>query len=466
MTDTKPCSFDRTVGYRATIGEHDDDCTDPTGHRGCLPCTHGHCCICNRTHTNDQHPLTCPECVGSVREDLVEIQDLCRQLRRQAAQASNDGRPWAAAPIPGGAAMVMMGPSVDPQQVRVNRDHDKHHRKRDLVPPLGVLAHWEDTWAAWLGQTRDGNTSIARAAGYLDRQLTLLAQQTRTWRDGVIVHPPEFPEFARALSTLRVHLEQVLHDESADEHGVDCFECGHQLVRRIRDPKRCHHHTAAREALKGRLLARVDAAAWLQVLTSYRIPSWPEERDAARIPSPEMVAAARRPCDRCDQGGIEDPRPGISWECPSCRKRYTPGEYATAVRRDLLDRNDGDGWTDINLAADAASTLVGYPITALVVRRWMDRNKISACCLWEVDHLVKPCTDPVWHSTCRIASKMHGTRLVFWPDVADEAVASKERARLAAIARVEKALRDAEKAAEEEAAEERLTAEVKEVQAS
>lgn len=469
MTDhPKPCAFDRNVGYRATIGEHDDDCTDPGAHRGCQPCNLGHCGICGRAHTNDQHPRTCPECVGSVREDITEIQELVRALPHQARDASNDGRPWAAARIPGAAAMVMMGPSIDPQLVRWSKEHDKIHLKGDLVPPLGVLAHWEDVWANWLGQPRDGNTSVTRAAGYLDRQLTLIAQQTMRLTDGGVSQPPEFPEFAHALGTLRAQLENLLHDEATNERGVDCFECGTQLQRRIRDPKTCRHRTDARDALARRMRDRPEALHHLARVRAgdfgERLPTR-SELNAARIASPADVAAARLPCDRCDQGGIEDPRPGISWECPTCRKRYTPGEYATAVRRDLLDREDGDGWTDINLAADAASTLTGQLVPPVNVRRWMDRGKVSGCCVWTYQH-VGPCLDETWHTGCRLLSHDWGQRLVFWPDVADEAIAAVERAKAAVVARFEKQVRDEEKRLAEEAKVAEAAAAIAEVQAS
>lgn len=455
MTDPKPCVYDRNLGYRATIGEHDDDCTDPGAHRGCNPCLIGHCIVCNRTHTTSDHPNTCPDCVGSVREDLTEVTELYRQLPDQAREASNDGRPWAGARIPGAAAMVAMGPSVDPQLVRVNREHHLVHLKGDMIPPLAVLAHWEETWAAWLGHDRSGRTTITRSAGYLDRALSAIAQQTPSFRDGLVVAPPEFGEFSKAIGTLRADLERLVHNEQVGEHGVDCFECGAQLTRRIRDPKRCHHKTPARTALADHLRERPDAQLLLAKLRVAGEQPTRAQVNAARLPSPVMVAAARMPCDRCDQGGIEDPRPGISWECPACRKRYTPGEYATAVRRDLLDREDGDGWTEIGLAADAATTLVGHTITALLVRRWMDRNKIGACCVWSYDHAGE-CRDAVWHWDCWLIPKPDGKRLVYWPDIADEAVASVERARVAAIARDEKReaelAEEAAKAAAEEAA--------------
>lgn len=423
MSKPKPCRYERTLGYRATKGEHADDCTDPTGHHGCLECLHRHCAVCGRAHTDDQHPQTCASCVGSMREDLAEIAELCRGLRRQAVDA--EGLSWASARIPGATAMVLMGPSVDPDDIRrtsavAAAEHVKTHRRGDPIPPLTVLARWEEVWAGWFGQTR-ARTSITRAVAYLDEHLTRLAQTSPGWVDGILVTPPEFTEFARDIGRLRAQLERVLHDESDDEGGISCFECGHQLVRRIRDPRRCRHKTPARVALAERLRERQDPAAWLDMLRSYGLPAWPDEIEAARLPSPIEVAAARLPCERCDQGGLADPTPGVSWECPSCRMRYTPGEYANAVRRDLADRKliTGEeveissvhayGWTNVTLAAAAASTLVGYPVSTNTLRAWMEREKVSWCCAWTPGQFI-------------------GQRLVFWPDVAEQAAKASERA--------------------------------------
>lgn len=439
MTKTKPCRYERSLGYRATKGEHEDDCRDPAGHRGCVQCLEPHCSVCGRKHLDDQHPLTCPDCVGAVREDLGEIAELCRGLRRQAVDA--EGLAWASARIPGATAMVLMGPSVDPYR---RGRAERYREPGDPLPPLTILARWEEVWAGWLGQKRD-RTSITRAVGYLDQHLTRIAQAQATWAGDTAVIPPEFREFARDIGKLRAQLEHVLHDESDDDQGIACFECSHQLVRRIRDPKRCRHKTPARQALAARLRDRQDPAAWLKVLASYGLPAWDHEIAAARLPTPVEVAAARLPCDRCDQGGLTDPRPGISWECPSCRMAYTPGEYANAVRRDLADRKliAGDqvqvpslqayGWTDITLAADAASTLVGYPVFATTVRKWAQREKVAWCCAWSYEQMPDG----------SLVSRPSGQRLVFWPDVADEATAAVERARRAAEARLRRAEREA-----------------------
>jgi hypothetical protein len=465
MTKPKPCRYERSLGYRAVKGEHDDGCTDPTGHRGCVQCTLGHCGVCGRKHLEDQHPATCPDCVGSVREDLTEIAELCRGLRRQAVDA--EGLSWASARIPGATAMVAMAPTVQVDQVRVTRTYAKDHRPSDMVPPLAVLARWQDLWAGWLGVTpttvavreqqaradwlgveAGDRASITRTIGFLDRNLTLIAQTTTSWVDGVLVSPPEFTEFARDIGKLRAQLERRAARRVRRRGG--------DLVLRVRPPAGASDpgpeavpaQDAGADGARSAVARSAGPAAWLQVLRSYGLPAWPDELEAARLPSPVEVAAARLPCDRCDQGGLADPTPGISWECPSCRMRYTPGEYANAVRRDLADRKliAGDlvevsslqsyGWTDITLAADAASTLVGHPVFATTVRKWAQREKVAWCCAWSYEKLPDG----------ELVSLPTGQRLVFWPDVADEANKAVARAVAAAAARARKAVRDAAKA--------------------
>lgn len=445
--DPKPCSYVKTLGYRATKAEHLDDCTDEHTCKGCLPCINGHCSVCSREHTTHQHPNTCPSCVGAVREDLTEIQDLCRQLRGQAMDA--EGLSWASARIPGHVAMIAMSPSIDADQLIWANDLKDYHHPRDMVPPLAVLAHWSDIWAGWFGKVRSGRTSVGVEASYLDSQLTQISQLTPKLRGNQLVSPPDFAEFSRDLGGLRANLERILHDEEEGDQGVNCFECGTRLVRRMRDRKTCRHKTPARAALAAHLRRRPDAIAELEALKGGTVADRTRLQREAALPSPVMIAAARMPCDACDQGGVEDPSPGISWECPSCRKKYTPGEYATAVRRDLADQAyiaqgspteapplQSYGWTDMVLAADAASTLVGYPVYVTTVRTWQARMDVTGCCEWTYQETPDG----------QLLSNLVGKKLVYWPDVAEAAVAAQERARLAAIARREKAVRDAARA--------------------
>lgn len=434
MTETrrpKPCHYDRTLGHRIITREHRDDCTNPGDHPGCAPCTAHHCVICTRRHLDNDHPLTCTECVGQVRDDLNEILWLCRHLRWQAARAGRDGRLAAAAPIPGGDAMVVLARAgAIYEDMRVARGYttdemDKDHHARDVVPALIPLAAWDTRIREHYGHrtaTRAKHRdhylrehygqdvpvlpTISGIVDYLRDRLTNLAQDTTGGVDWL--------GFTRDMAALRRQLEGVMHDEREPERGVSCFECGDHLVRRFGKPNPCAHRTPARARLDQ---IQADAAAArdrLAVLATYPElgpPTYADQRAARRIPSAAEESAARVPCSACtNQGGIEDPSVGQSWECQGCRKKYTPGEYGHAVRRDLLEGGpDGDGWTHIGMAAEAASTQTGILFPANTVRRWMDRGKVGAMCRWT------PGT--TW-----------GLRLVFWPDVAEEAARAVTRA--------------------------------------
>ena len=381
------CRFDRVLAMRVVPG-HRDDCSDPAAHRSCAPCTAPHCVVCARSHTTNATPATCPTCIGLIREDLTAIDQAYADLAHEATDAARDGRLAAAAPIPGGTATILRGPTVPAGDLRTGRgylpahiaeDHpvDRHGRPVDPLPPLAVLAWWEDTYRAYLHLADRTHATVTNATAFFAQHLTRIAQD---------LTGPDWVAFTRELRALRAMLEHALHDEQTPEHGVECFECGDQLVRRFRDPARCTHHTPARREL----------ARWLRL-------GYPE------AVSRGLVRAARRPCGRCDQGGIRNPSVGLSWECPGCRREYSAGEYATAVRRDLLENGAaGDGWTHVAMAAEAASTLTGGLVLAGTVRKWMDRGRVASCCAWE-------------------PGQSWGVRLVFWPDVADAAVESTSR---------------------------------------
>jgi hypothetical protein len=438
MTEHRPpaCHYDRALGERVTR-EHRDDCTNPDTHRGCKPCTAPHCAVCGHEHLSNDHPLTCPTCLGKVRDDLTTIASAYAELADEALEAGADGRLVAAAPIPGGNAAVLTGPSVQLDQMRTGslagiKTLTKDHRPEDHIPPLAILAQWEDLWRAWLDHPRTADlrgrrahrqaalppaprATVAGAVAYLTGQLGYMAQHAGP---GV----PDWAAFTRQIRTLRSRLEHTLHDEQQPERGVECFDCGDRLVRRFRGRRTCKHRTPARRHLQ-QILTNRDAAlvrlAALEVALNDPDPSKRPTplkvqvaRNAAALPTPVELAAARRPCDACSQGGIDDPGAGLSWECPGCRKEYSPGEYATAVRRDLAENGaDGDGWTHMTMAAEAATTSTGVLVPAATVRLWVHRGKV--------------------------ASKLneHGSRLVYWPDVFDQANQAVARAHKAAVER-------------------------------
>lgn len=421
MTETqKPprCHFDRALGERVT-SRHRDDCPSlidqgdcPAAGRGCAPCTAPHCNICSREHATNDEPDTCAECIGKVRGDLTELGRDYADLAIEAIAGGSDGQLVAAAPIPGGTAQVLQGPMVRFDQLRTYRGYGpaqmaEIHHHNDPIPPLAVLAQWEDMWRAWFGHPRAPRATVAGAIRYLGEQLDVMA-------NGQGGKGPDFLAFTKQIRTLRAGLERALHDEQEPERGVECFECGDRLVRRFRDPKRCRHKTQARVELQRALVRQRDGQDWMRIV----LRSYPEldvmEHDlaAARGPSASLVAAARRPCAKCQdrQGGLDDPRAGRSWECPGCRKEYDVGEYVTAVRRDLIE---GDGWAQVTAAAQAATDLVGMVVPDSMVRKWAKRLTVASACAWR---------GPVKGQVQRSPQ-----RLVFWPDVADEANAAVAR---------------------------------------
>jgi hypothetical protein len=416
MTETRrppACHFDRALGMRV-ITKHRDDCpsrlTDdgecPADARGCAPCTAAHCLICSREHATNDRPDTCAECIGHVREDLTQLAADYQALAVEAIAGGGDGRLVAAAPIPGGNAAVLHGPMVRLDQLRTGRGYttedmaEIHHRK-DPVPPLAVLAQWEDMWRAWFGHARGGRATVAGAVRYLCEQLDHMA-------NGQGGKGPDWLAFTKQVRTLRAGLERALHDEQEPERGVECFECGDRLVRRFRDPKRCRHSTPARVELQRALVRQLGGQDWLRIVGSYpEVHVMEGDLAAARGPSAALVAAARRPCAKCveRQGGLDDPRAGRSWECPGCRKQYDVGEYVTAVRRDLIE---GEGWTHAGAAAAAATDVVGMVVTDTLVRKWAERLQVRSVCAWSLD----PKTG---------LGRRSPQRLVFWPDVAEKA---------------------------------------------
>ncbi|KRF00958.1 hypothetical protein ASG88_11200 [Nocardioides sp. Soil777] len=160
---------------------------------------------------------------------------------------------------------------------------DDHH-KRDPLPPLAVLAQWEDLYRQWAGHTPGRTTAtLHRAITYLSDQLSHIAQDG----DG-----PDYLAFTRQTRDIRVRLERALHNEQDPERGVECFECGDTLERRWRDPARCTHDTPAR--LELRRGARLGYPQALTTATSATptSPAVPATRAASRTPRPASRGSA------------------------------------------------------------------------------------------------------------------------------------------------------------------------------
>jgi hypothetical protein len=374
--------------------------------------------VCGREHTTNDQPVTCPTCEGKIRDDLETIPHANTALAIEALDGGSGGRLVAAAPIPGGTAQVLIGPSVRLDLLRtgsligVKTLAEDHHRK-DPIPPLAVLAQWDSIWRRYLDHRGPvgGRPTVSGCCAYLTTQLGYMAQQSGPGSPTSGSSPTRCAASAPASSTRCTTSGNPSAAWSASSAATS-WSAGSATTAAAGTTPR--HATSCGP---GSLAARVPR-------TSCECSHLPRGRRTtarrAQGRGPAGVAPRRcaPPCERCaaSPGGIDNPDPGQSWECPGCRKEYSVGEYANAVRRDLLENGvDGDGWTHIGMAAEAATTMTGYMIPAGTVRKWCDRGKVAS----------------------KLSST--GVRLVYWPDVADEATAAVARHLAAAEERRRKA---------------------------
>lgn len=221
------CKWNGLARARVLPGRHEPDCTGGEQCRGCQPCEESHCCVCSRNHAD----VTCPECLASSRDDLHVIAQLCDALPAETIHRGVNSE-----------AAMLWGPTADPEAWRnramsamVGRldKRDAHGEVivvnsgyledcRDEKHPLFVLGTWEQVWRDHLDQPTDLAATLPRLVAYLDRQLHVMAQ----------AEEPPFDDFARDLRQCRAHLEDVLHDQQAeDKTRVPCLDCGTLLVK-------------------------------------------------------------------------------------------------------------------------------------------------------------------------------------------------------------------------------------------
>lgn len=203
----------RPNGPRWLPGRHTDRC-DTDECPGCLPCPDDHCLLACGRHAQ----TICPTCTGHTRTDLDTIGDLTAWLPVEATRSHTTGRPGQG-PL-GGDALVMLAAG----HVEGGSHHDE--RVNDPLPPLALLASWVDVWRDVLDQPTSLPARIDRELDYLTGHLTEMAARLE----------PPFADFAREIKQLRARLEGVLHaGDRDDQAGVNCFDCGGSLIRRMTD---------------------------------------------------------------------------------------------------------------------------------------------------------------------------------------------------------------------------------------
>ena len=165
--------------------------------------------------------------VVKVAQDLTAIADLCERLLTQAVHTANDRE------LPGGEAMVALGPVADPHAYAENVEAaeyrheanprrwpeqtlDLGHEDDDLAPVLQVLWYWSCALRDDLGFPLEGRRATVASEANVIRQ-TL---------DHLWDHEPHFDALAADVRGARRRLENILHDgERATLTRIECDRC-------------------------------------------------------------------------------------------------------------------------------------------------------------------------------------------------------------------------------------------------
>ena len=214
----KPCRWDRDA-KKHLLREHLPECVD-VACKGCRPCTHDehgnpvrHCRTRNRCTSHlDWHEVTCPECVGKVRNNLARVVDLLAVMPAEAEQRGVNSEP-----------ANLAGPHADyvtAQWRLVNADRAGITvEELDLRDPYTCLTLHERTIREDLGHDEMTLVSetVAGAVSYLSWVLTDLARDAE--------RTPLLTALQADARVLVDHMEAALRDGRAPERGIPCPEC-------------------------------------------------------------------------------------------------------------------------------------------------------------------------------------------------------------------------------------------------
>lgn len=166
--------------------------------------------------------------------DLAEIIALADDLENQAVHRANDHT------IPGGSAMVALGPVANHEAWANRRDtlerralaNGEHlpplEDDDDDWPPLQVLRYWSESWRRQLDMDYDMVHTLTTEAAFL---------RTKEVLDWARQNEPRFRAFANDVHQARLKLEAILKAGDRDDVSTDvsCLICGERLRRRMTD---------------------------------------------------------------------------------------------------------------------------------------------------------------------------------------------------------------------------------------
>lgn len=253
---------------------------------------HPICVVDNRTSLEQHQPQVCARCSGRARADLADIVNLAALLPaelgrlRSSTDYSHGGRHSTESPLPGGNALVLLGPgsaAAERRRAYLRGDDDlweADDQTGDVPSAAYELGQWEDQVRTAMGHpAATRGATVTGAARYLNEQLT--------W---VLNNHPAADEFCHDLRNLRSQLQHATGRSTAPKQDpVPCLDCGGRLEQHYEDARtvgRCAGHD-------GRC-------------------AWP-----------------RTNC--CDVGGLIDDQ----WVCRGCRRTYDLPAYHVAMHERL-----------------------------------------------------------------------------------------------------------------------------------
>jgi hypothetical protein len=256
--------------------------------------------------------------VTKVAQDLSAIEELVVDLAEQAIHDANDHT------LPGGDALAARAPVASPEAWQ-NVYEAAEERGLDLThvldeddadePPLQTLLFWSEQWrvereAPFEVEPHRPYPTIETEANFIRWCLPW------AWENEV-----HFEDFADDVRNVRARLEAILTAGRRNLRGVQCFDCGTDLVRQSHDPK--------------------DVRAC-------------EGHDGVCF-----IPHAACPHDR---GGLRD-----WWKCPGCDRTYPLKDYARAVSHAHY------AFADYLLLDDAAARTGAKPGT---IKVWATRGQV------------------------------------------------------------------------------------------
>lgn len=185
------------------------------------------CIVCHRAELGDDQTQTCTRCVARVRSQLIEIEQLWAMLPEAIADHAGAAKPidqprGTEDPLPGGDAMVLLGPGSTRW----------HSELIEIDSAPGVLERMDRDWRITMGlPVTDTPMTLSGWALFLLRNLARMAQDH-----------PAFDEAARDIARLAAQLRTATREGYIIEHGVPCLDCGMRLTRRWGEPQPCKHN--------------------------------------------------------------------------------------------------------------------------------------------------------------------------------------------------------------------------------